>query len=314
MENMLKPELEVVELSDDQKYGRFECGPLASGEAVVLGNSLRRILLSSMPGAAVSEVKVDSVYHEFSSVSGVKEDVSEIIMNLKKLAIRNDSISDEPITAYIDFAGEGVVTAADIKVSSEVEIINKKQEIATLSGKDAKIYMELKITKGRGYDGANTRDHSELPIGVIAVDAIYAPVKRVNTAIEELGPGREKLVLDVYSNGTMAPEEAVSLAARIMQTHLQLFMSMDEASRENAVQSSGGSEDSYDEMNKSIDELELSVRSYNCLKRANINTVEDLCDKTMDDLMKVRNMGRKSLDEILGKLESMGLSLATKTE
>lgn len=313
MENFLKPELEVVELSDDEKYGRFECGPLASGEAVVLGNSLRRILLSSMPGAAVSEVKIDSVYHEFSSIAGVKEDVSEIIMNLKQLAIRNDSINDEPITAYIDFAGEGVVTAADIKVSSEVEIINQDQAIATLSGKDAKLYMELKITKGRGYDGANTRDHSELPIGVIAVDAIYAPVKKVNISVEKLEKDMEKLTLDVYSNGTMTPEDAVSLAARIMQTHLQLFMNMDEAARENVAPSSSA-EEVLDEMNKSIDELELSVRSYNCLKRAGINTVEDLCDKTMDDLMKVRNMGRKSLDEILGKLESMGLSLSTKTE
>lgn len=314
MENMLKPELEIVELSEDQSYGRFECGPLASGEAVVLGNSLRRILLSSMPGAAVSEVKVDSVYHEFSSIAGVKEDVSEIIMNLKRLAIRNESISDEPITAYIDFAGEGVVTATDIKVSSEVEIVNKDLVIATLSGKDAKLYLELKITKGRGYDGANTRDHSDLPIGVIAVDAVYAPVKKVNTAVQMLGNGEEKLILDVYSNGTMTPEDAVSLAARILQTHLQLFMNMDEASRESVVPSSTGTEESHDEMNKSIDELELSVRSYNCLKRAGINTVEDLCDKTMDDLMKVRNMGRKSLDEILAKLDSMGLSLSSRAD
>ncbi len=312
MENAMKPVLEVEELIEDQGFGRFVCTSLVKGEGTVLGNSLRRILLSSMPGAAVSEVKIDSGYHEFSSIPGVKEDVSEIIMNLKKLAVRYTGSSEEPVMAYVDYMGEGIVKASDIKVSSEIEIMNPDLVLATLSGEDAKLYMELTITRGRGYDGANTRDHSDLAIGVIAVDAIYSPVKKVNVFIEEQGE-EEKLTLDVSTDRTLAPEEAVSLAARVLQTHLKLFIDMEGNVRENA---GAGSTDEMksDELNKSIDELELSVRSYNCLKRAGINTVEDLCAKTMDDLMKVRNMGRKSLDEILNKLESMGLRLTTKAE
>ena len=312
MENIMKPVLEVKELVEEQGYARFVCDSLAKGEATVLGNSLRRILLSSMPGSAVSEVKLDSVYHEFSSIPGVKEDVSEIIMNLKNLALRYDGIGDEPVMAYVDYMGEGVVKASDIKVSSEVEIMNPDLVLATLSGKDAKLYMEMKVSKGKGYDGANTRDHGDLAIGVIAVDAIYSPVKKVNVFVEEQGD-TERLILDVTTDRTMMPDEAVSLAARILQTHLQLFMHMDTSAKEQGAAVSS-QEAGRHELNKSIDELELSVRSYNCLKRAGINTVEDLCAKTMDDLMKVRNMGRKSLDEILNKLESMGLFLSSKAD
>ena len=312
MENIMKPVLEVKELVEEQGDARFVCDSLAKGEATVLGNSLRRILLSSMPGSAVSEVKLDSVYHEFSSIPGVKEDVSEIIMNLKNLALRYDGIGDEPVMAYVDYMGEGVVKASDIKVSSEVEIMNPDLVLATLSGKDAKLYMEMKVSKGKGYDGANTRDHGDLAIGVIAVDAIYSPVKKVNVFVEEQGD-TERLMLDVTTDRTMMPDEAVSLAARILQTHLQLFMHMDTSVKEQGA-AVASHEAGRDELNKSIDELELSVRSYNCLKRAGINTVEDLCAKTMDDLMKVRNMGRKSLDEILNKLESMGLFLSSKAD
>ena len=312
MENIMKPVLEVKEFVEEQGYARFVCDSLAKGEATVLGNSLRRILLSSMPGSAVSEVKLDSVYHEFSSIPGVKEDVSEIIMNLKNLALRYDGIGDEPVMAYVDYMGEGVVKASDIKVSSEVEIMNPDLVLATLSGKDAKLYMEMKVSKGKGYDGANTRDHGDLAIGVIAVDAIYSPVKKVNVFVEEQGD-TERLILDVTTDRTMMPDEAVSLAARILQTHLQLFMHMDTSAKEQGAAVSS-QEAGRHELNKSIDELELSVRSYNCLKRAGINTVEDLCTKTMDDLMKVRNMGRKSLDEILNKLESMGLFLSSKAD
>ena len=312
MENIMKPVLEVKELVEEQGYARFVCDSLAKGEATVLGNSLRRILLSSMPGSAVSEVKLDSVYHEFSSIPGVKEDVSEIIMNLKNLALRYDGIGDEPVMAYVDYMGEGVVKASDIKVSSEVEIMNPDLVLATLSGKDAKLYMEMKVSKGKGYDGANTKDHGDLAIGVIAVDAIYSPVKKVNVFVEEQGD-TERLILDVTTDRTMMPDEAVSLAARILQTHLQLFMHMDTSVKEQGA-AVASQEAGRDELNKSIDELELSVRSYNCLKRAGINTVEDLCAKTMDDLMKVRNMGRKSLDEILNKLESMGLFLSSKAD
>ena len=312
MENIMKPVLEVKEFVEEQGYARFVCDSLAKGEATVLGNSLRRILLSSMPGSAVSEVKLDSVYHEFSSIPGVKEDVSEIIMNLKNLALRYDGNGDETVMAYVDYMGEGVVKASDIKVSSEVEIMNPDFVLAHLSGKDAKIYMEMKVSKGKGYDGANTRDHGDLAIGVIAVDAIYSPVKKVNVFVEEQGE-TERLILDVTTDRTMMPEEAVSLAARILQTHLQLFMHMDTSVKEQGA-AVANQEAGRDELNKSIDELELSVRSYNCLKRAGINTVEDLCTKTMDDLMKVRNMGRKSLDEILNKLESMGLFLSSKAD
>lgn len=317
----IKPELEVTEMSEVKKYGRFECAPLGKGEATVIGNALRRILLSSMPGAAVSEVKIEGVYHEFSSIPGVKEDVGDIILNLKKLAIKNNSSSDDVIMAYIDYAGEGVVRGSDIKVSSEVEIINPDQVIATLSGKDTRLYMEMKITKGRGYDGANTRDRSELPIGVIAVDSIYCPVKKVNITPVNIPydgqpDGREKLILDVWTNGTMAPDEAVSLAARILDSHLKLFIDMELEQDMTGDEISGSTEGGSGEGDKatmSIDELELSVRSYNCLKRAGINTVGELCSKTMDDLMKVRNMGRKSLDEILEKLDGLGLHLLTKS-
>ena len=318
MANLVKPELEVVEISEDKKYGRFVCSPLEKGEGTVLGNSLRRILLSSMPGAAVSEIKIDGVYHEFSSIAGVKEDVAEIILNLKKLAIKNTSSSDEPIMAYIDYAGEGVVRGSDIKVTSEIEIVNPEQPIATLSGKDTRLYMEIKITKGRGYDGANTRDRSDLPIGVIAVDSIYSPIVKVNLITEPVMNGTvqggEKLILDVFSDGTLAPDDAVSLAARIMDSHMQLFVDMEAKSEDKVEPSTGDSALGNDIKNMSIDELELSVRSYNCLKRAGINTVGELCEKSMEDLMKVRNMGRKSLDEILAKLDAMGLQLPNKDE
>jgi DNA-directed RNA polymerase subunit alpha len=318
MANLVKPELEVVEISEDKKYGRFVCSPLEKGEGTVLGNSLRRILLSSMPGAAVSEIKIDGVYHEFSSIAGVKEDVAEIILNLKNLAIKNTSSSDEPIMAYIDYAGEGVVRGSDIKVTSEIEIVNPEQPIATLSGKDTRLYMEIKITKGRGYDGANTRDRSDLPIGVIAVDSIYSPIVKVNLITEPVMNGTvqggEKLILDVFSDGTLAPDDAVSLAARIMDSHMQLFVDMEAKSEDKVEPSTGDSALGNDIKNMSIDELELSVRSYNCLKRAGINTVGELCEKSMEDLMKVRNMGRKSLDEILAKLDAMGLQLSNKDE
>lgn len=318
MANLVKPELEVVEISEDKKYGRFVCSPLEKGEGTVLGNSLRRILLSSMPGAAVSEIKIDGVYHEFSSIAGVKEDVAEIILNLKKLAIKNTSSSDEPVMAYIDYAGEGVVRGSDIKVTSEVEIVNPEQPIATLSGKDTRLYMEIKITKGRGYDGANTRDRSDLPIGVIAVDSIFSPITKVNLLTEPVENGTvqggEKLILDVFSDGTLAPDDAVSLAARIMDSHMQLFVDMEAKSEDKIEPASGDTTLGNDIKNMSIDELELSVRSYNCLKRAGINTVGELCEKSMEDLMKVRNMGRKSLDEILAKLDAMSLQLSNKDE
>lgn len=309
-----RPNIEVVEISEDKKYGRFVVEPLERGYGVTLGNSLRRIMLSSLPGAAISMVKIDGVLHEFSSVPGVKEDVTEIIMNLKSLAIRNTSSTNEPKTAYIEFEGEGVVRASDIQVDSEIEICNPDQVIATLSGgKDSKIYMELTITKGRGYVSADKNKHDDLPIGVIAVDSIYTPVERVNLTVENTRVGQitdyDKLTLDVYTTGALEPDEAVSLAAKVLSEHLCLFIDLSENAKTAEVMIEKEDDEKEKVLEMSIDELELSVRSYNCLKRAGINTVEELTNRTSDDMMKVRNLGRKSLEEVLAKLKELGLAL-----
>ncbi len=310
-----RPNIEVAEISEDKKYGRFVVEPLERGYGITLGNSLRRIMLSSLPGAAVSQVKIEGVLHEFSSIPGVKEDVTEIIMNIKNLAIRNNSETNEPKTAYIEFTGEGVVTAADIQVDQDIEITNLDQVIATLSGKDAKLYMELTITKGRGYVSSDKNKLADLPIGVIAVDSIYTPVERVNVSVENTRVGQvtdyDKLTLDVHTNGTLAPDEAVSLAAKVLSEHLSLFIDLSENAKTAEVMVEKADDDKVKVLEMSIDELELSVRSFNCLKRAGINTVEELTNKTPDDMMKVRNLGRKSLEEVLAKLDELGLALRT---
>ena len=297
-----KPKIEITEISDDKKYGRFVVEPLERGYGITLGNSLRRIMLSSLPGAAVSQVKIEGVLHEFSSIPGVKEDVTEIIMNLQSLA-------------YIEFEGEGVVTAADIQADQDIEIMNPDQVIATLNGgPDSKLYMELTITKGRGYISADKGKSDDMPIGVLAVDAIYTPVERVNLKVENTRVGQitdyDKLTLDVYTRGTLDPDEAVSLAAKVLSEHLKLFIDLSENAKtaEVMIEKEDNEKEKVLEMN--IDELELSVRSYNCLKRAGINTVEELCNKTSEDMMKVRNLGRKSLEEVLAKLKELGLSLS----
>ena len=293
-----KPKIEITEISDDKKYGRFVVEPLERGYGITLGNSLRRIMLSSLPGAAVSQVKIEGVLHEFSSIPGVKEDVTEIIMNLKSLAIRNNSETNEAKVAYIEF--EGVVRASDIQVDQDIEIMNPDQVIATLNGgPDSKLYMELTITKGRGYISADKGKSDDMPIGVLAVDAIYTPVERVNLKVENTRVGQitdyDKLTLDVYTRGTLDPDEAVSLAAKVLSEHLKLFIDLSENAKtaEVMIEKEDNEKEKVLEMN--IDELELSVRSYNCLKRAGINTVEELCNKTSEDMMKVRNLGRKSL-------------------
>ncbi len=310
-----RPNIEVAEISDNKKYGRFVVEPLERGYGITLGNSLRRIMLSSLPGAAVSQVKIEGVLHEFSSIPGVKEDVTEIIMNIKNLAIRNNSETNEPKTAYIEFTGEGVVTAADIQVDQDIEITNPDQVIATLSGKDAKLYMELTITKGRGYVSSDKNKLSDLPIGVIAVDSIYTPVERVNVSVENTRVGQvtdyDKLTLDVHTKGTLAPDEAVSLAAKVLSEHLSLFIDLSENAKTAEVMVEKDNDEKEKVLEMSIDELELSVRSFNCLKRAGINTVEELTNKTPDDMMKVRNLGRKSLEEVLAKLDELGLALRT---
>ena len=314
-----KPKIEIAEISDDKKYGRFVVEPLERGYGITLGNSLRRIMLSSLPGSAVSAVKIKGVLHEFSSIPGVKEDVTEIIMNIKELAIKNTSSGNEPKRAFIDFSGEGTVTAADIQVDSDIEIINPDLVIATLSGgTDSHFEAELTITKGRGYAGAEKNKTEDQSIDVIAVDSIYTPIERVNLQVENTRVGQitdfDKLTLDVYTDGTLAPDEAVSLAAKVLSEHLSLFVDLSEnASKvEVMIEPNPDPQDKVLEMN--IDELELSVRSYNCLKRAGINTVEELTNKTPEDMMKVRNLGRKSLEEVLSKLQELGLALKSSEE
>ena len=313
-----KPKIEIAQLSDDNRYGRFVVEPLERGYGTTLGNSLRRIMLSSLPGAAVSHVKIDGVVHEFSSIPGVKEDVTEIVMNIKSLAIKNSSDTNEPKVAYIEYEGEGVVTAADIQADPDIEILNPDQVIATLSGTDSKLYMELTITKGRGYVSSDKNKKEDLPIGVLPVDSIYTPVERVNLTVQNTRVGQitdfDKLTLDVYTNGTLAPDEAVSIAAKVLSEHLNLFIDLSENAKtaEVMVEKEDNEKEKVLEMN--IDELELSVRSYNCLKRAGINTVEELTNRTAEDMMKVRNLGRKSLEEVLAKLKELGLQLNPSDE
>ena len=312
--NFNMPKIEMTEESEDGKYGKFVVEPLERGYGLTLGNSLRRIMLSSLVGTAVSSVKIDGVLHEFSSIPGVKEDVTEIILNIKKLAIKNNSNSVEPITAHIDFAGEGVVKASDIKVDPDIEIVNPDLVIAHLNGgADCKLSMELTITNGRGYVGAEKNKNEDTPIGVLAVDSIYTPVERVNLTVENTRVGQvtdyDKLTLDVFTNGALEPDEAVSLAAKVLSEHLNLFIDLSEAAQQVdvMVEKENDAQEKVLEMN--IDELELSVRSYNCLKRAGINTVAELINRTPEDMMKVRNLGRKSLEEVLAKLKELGLEL-----
>ena len=308
-----KPKIEIVETSDDNKYGKFVIEPLERGYGITLGNSLRRIMLSSLPGTAVSHGKIKGVLHEFSSIPGVKEDVTEIIMNIKNVVIKNNSDTFEPKQAYIDVVGERVVKAGDIKVDGDIEIVNPDLVIANLSGPDAKLEMELTIVNGRGYVSLDKNKEADAPIDVIAIDSIFTPVERVNLTVQNTRVGQvtdyDKLTLDVYTNGALAPDEAVSLAANLLVEHLKLFVDLSENARlvDVMVESTTDEKEKVLEMN--IDELELSVRSYNCLKRAGINTVQELINKTPEDMMKVRNLGRKSLDEVLAKLKELGLSL-----
>ena len=313
-----KPRIEIAEISDDNKYGKFVVEPLERGYGITLGNSLRRIMLSSLPGTAVSRIKIKGVLHEFSSLPGVKEDVTEIVMNIKDLCIKNNATTNEPKVAYIDASGDKVVTAGDIQVDGDLEILNKDLVIANLSGAEAKLEMELLITNGRGYVGSDKNKGLDSSIDAIAVDSIYTPVERVNLTVENTRVGQvtdyDKLTLDVYTNGTLAPDEAVSLAAKVLSEHLNLFIDLSENAKSVDVMVEKEDDQKEKVLEMSIDELELSVRSYNCLKRAGINTVEELTNKTPDDMMKVRNLGRKSLDEVYAKLKELGLSLRTGDE
>ena len=313
-----RPQISVTEISDDKKYGRFVVEPLERGYGITLGNSLRRIMLSSLPGTAVSQIKIDGVQHEFSTIPGVKEDVTEIVMNIKSLAIKNISETNEPKTAYIEYEGEGVVRASDIQADQDIQIMNPDLVIATLSGKSTKLFIELTITKGRGYISADKNKNADTKIGVIPIDSIYTPVERVNVTVENTRVGQQtdydKLTLDVTTNGTIAPDEAVSLAAKVLSEHLSVFIDLSENAKNVDVMIEKEDNKTEKASVMSIDELELSVRSYNCLKRAGINTVAELCAKTPEEMMNVRNLGRKSLDEVLEKLKELGLKLNSSEE
>jgi DNA-directed RNA polymerase subunit alpha len=309
-----KPQIEIKELSADGKYGCFIVEPLERGYGITLGNSLRRILSSSLPGSAISSIKIDGVLHEFSTIPQVKEDVIEIMLNLKGLAIRDTSISVEPKIVYIEATGEGAITGADIKCGPEIEILNPDLHIATLNGgANSNLCIEMTVTRGRGYEGIDKLKKTELPIGVIPVDANYTPVERVNFTVEDTRVGQQtdydKLTLEVWTNGTLKPDESVSLAAKVLSEHLNLFIDLSENARTTEIMVTKEDDSKEKTLEMTIEELDLSVRSFNCLKRAGINTVEDLTNKTEEEMMKVRNLGRKSLEEVFQKLEELGFSL-----
>ena len=311
-----KPRIETAELAADGTYGKIVVEPLERGYGVTLGNSLRRILLSSLPGYAITSVKIDGVLHEFSTIPGVKEDVTEIILNLKNVILKIHG--EGPKTVYIDASGEGDVVAGDIKCDSEVEIINTDCHICTLD-KDAHINMELTVAKGRGYVSAEQNKKLMQPvIGVIAIDSIYTPILKANYTIDDIRVGQDigfdKLTLEVWTNGTISATEAVSLGAKFLNEHLALFGDLSGEAYDTEIMVDKGEDAKEKVLEMTIEELDLSVRSFNCLKRAGINTVEDLINKTEEDMMKVRNLGKKSLDEVINKLHSFGLDLRSEDE
>ncbi|ADU28440.1 DNA-directed RNA polymerase subunit alpha [Evansella cellulosilytica] len=305
-----KPKIEAVEVSEDGSYGKFVVEPLERGYGTTLGNSLRRILLSSLPGSAVTSVQFDGVLHEFSTIEGVVEDITSIILNLKKLALK--IYSDEEKTLEIEATGEGVVTAADFMHDSDVEVLNPDLHIATLS-KGAQFHMKVAANRGRGYVPAEGNKSEELPIGVIPVDSIYTPVARVNYQVENTRVGQitnyDKLTLDVWTDGSTRPEEAVSLGAKILTEHLNIFVGLTDQAQHAEIMVEKEEDQKEKVLEMTIEELDLSVRSYNCLKRAGINTVQELTHKSEEDMMKVRNLGRKSLEEVQEKLAELGLGL-----
>jgi len=310
-----KPKIECVELNEDGTYGKFVVEPLERGYGTTLGNALRRILLSSLPGAAATSVKIENVLHEFSSVQGVKEDVTELVLNIKGLAIKLNG--EGPRTLYIEAEGEGEVTAGDIKCDGDVEIVNSDLHIATLDS-DGKLYMEITIDRGRGYVSQSKNKSDSLPINTIPVDSIYTPVKRVNFSIENTRVGQitdyDKLTLEIWTNGTIKPDEAIGLSAKILIEHFKLFMTLTDHANNVEIMVEKEEDKKEKVLEMTIEELDLSVRSYNCLKRAGINTVQELTQRSMDDMMKVRNLGKKSLEEVEQKLEALGLGLRQSDE
>lgn len=310
-----KPKIECVESSEDGTYGKFVVEPLERGYGITLGNALRRILLSSLPGVAASAVKIDGVLHEFSTVQGVKEDVPELILNIKTLALK--MTGDGPRTIYIDAKGPGEVKGGDIKTDGDVEVINKDLHIATLDD-DAKLYMELTVNRGRGYVSQTKNKSEELTISTIPVDSIYTPVKRVNFTVENTRVGQitdyDKLTIEIWTNGTIKTDEAISLSAKILIEHFKLFMTLTDHANNVEIMVEKEEDKKEKVLEMTIEELDLSVRSYNCLKRAGINTVQELTERSMEDMMKVRNLGKKSLEEVEKKLRDLGLSLKESDE
>jgi len=310
-----KPKIEIGEMNEEHTYGRFTVEPLERGYGITLGNSLRRILLSSLPGAAVTSVKINGVLHEFSTIPGVVEDVTDIILNLKCLCLKMHS--DEEKILYIDANQPGMVTAGDIVCDSDVEILNNDLSIATLSG-DANLSMEITVSKGRGYVASERNKKNEHIIGIIPVDSSFTPVRKVNYNVENTRVGQitdyDKLTIEVWTDGSIRPDEAVSLSAKILNEHLRLFVGLTEAVSDVEIMVEKEEEQKDKILEMSIEELDLSVRSYNCLKRAGINTVEELIQKNEDDMMKVRNLGKKSLEEVVNKLDELGLLLKKNDE
>lgn len=314
-----KPNINMVESSSDGTYGKFVIEPLERGYGTTLGNALRRIMLSTLPGIAVSQIKIAGVVHEFTSIDGVKEDVTDIVLNIKSLALKDNTQTTTPKVAYIKETGSKVVTAGDIKFQDDIEVINKDLVIATLNGgKNTKLDIELTITSGRGYVSADVNKSSLNSIDAIAIDSIYSPVNRVNMTVEDTRVGQitdyDKLTLEIFTNGTTTPTEAISLAAKVMCEHLNLLVDLSNKAKDAEVMIEEEESDTKEVLDMSIDELELSVRSHNCLKRANINTVSELVNKSPEDMTHVRNLGRKSLEEIKNKLEELGLGLKTSED
>lgn len=305
-----KPTIECFYSDENKNYGKFVVEPLERGYGTTLGNSLRRILLSSLPGAAVTSVKIDGILHEFSTIPGVKEDVTEIILNLKRLAVRING--DNSKRVIINAVGPKTVTAGDIIADSDLEIFNPELHIATLE-ENATLVMEINIARGRGYVPAEQNKTDSMPIAVIPVDSIYTPVRKVNFTVENTRVGQvtdyDKLILEIWTDGSITPEEGVSIGAKIMQEHLKLFIDLTDSMESMEIMVEKEEDQKEKALEMTIEELELSVRSFNCLKRAAINTVEELTHRTEDDMMKVRNLGKKSLDEVKHKLEELGLSL-----
>ena len=310
-----KPNIKCLEIDNEKNYAKFVCEPLERGYGITIGNSLRRILLSSLPGCALKSVKIDGAQHEFTTIPDVVEDVPELILNLKMVRIKMDK--NEEKTLRIDFDGEGEVTAGDIITDGTVEVLNPDLHIATVS-KGGKLHMEMTADMGRGYNTAEKNKVPNQPIGVIAIDSIYSPVKKVNYAVENTRVGQmvdyDKLTIELWTDGSLEPYEALSLAAKVLTEHLKLFVDLSETAKNTQIMIEKEENKKEKILEMPIEELELSVRSFNCLKRSGISTVGDLANKTETDMMKVKNLGKKSLEEVIAKLHDLGLDLAKEEE